>query len=663
MLYAMDKADVEQTPGYTLIFIKNNIDSQTYCKIYFEIPPALKKNSKGVEKLIPALLKNHSSELKNHDITLFTDENQISALSSLGIDTVFKYMSQLVLTHKINDENFNEKKNAVIKSSFPPDISPNEYISNKTQNAFYLNNHPLGEEYNLKEMRALSFKDCQNYYNNYYLKSSKFIVIIGNDNFEEIKISAAKYFAEFLPPDIETQKFKTPSLPEHSIIYFHETESKITEHSTYLNLLYPIAIAPGDKDFFAFEILSHVLGKYKTGKLSTALTTENDFAEFVFFSRQYLPTNSQLAISAIFKPHKLADVINTITQQKQKLISENLSDTELKFYKDSYIMEFVKSLRSFEFISSEIISATKNKYPKNYYSSYISKIKSLTPDDIRQAAKKYLRYDKYTIVVLGKSPELENQLLKMAISSESRTFIEGRQSDLIPFGFNAYDIIRMFLMKVNAEKYPTTHGQEIKLKGNYFGEESQYGIERKVLRSGKNYLSETYIVVDSTKRVFLKKDLIKGKKIFTLNYNDTTQLSHSESRKLYTESFQFPELEYFLNDSIKLELLGVVKSNDSSFYKIQVLYPDGRAKFDYYDKASKLKMKSEEIEFKNDTFSIIRTINIVSYKQIPGTNKKLLPDKKIIIAPNYKIELFIHQADLNKRKINKQFDENQKKNK
>lgn len=659
----MDNAEIEQNPAYTLIFIKNTIDTQTFCKVFFDIPPHLKKNNKGIEKFIPALLKNESEDFKDRGINFFSAENQFSAVSSLKTDTVLKYLSDVVLSPKLNDRNFIEIKNAIIKNSFPPDISPNEYISNKTQNAFYLSEHPLGEEYKLKEMRSLNIKDCQNYYNEYYLKSPKFIVIIANTDFEEAKNATAKYFATMQIPSITAEKYKTPSLPEHSIIYFHETESKITQQSTYINLMYPVSVMPGDKDYFAFEILTHVLGKYKTGKLHNALITENNIAEFVFFSRQYLNTNTQLSVSAVFKPHKLSEVINTITELNFKLISENLSESELGFYKDSYIMEFVKSLRSFDFISTEIINAVKKKYPKNYYSSYIFKIKSLSPDDIRQNAKKYLRFDKYTAVVLGKSPELENQLLKMAVSSESRTFVEGRQHDMIPYGFNAYDIIRMFLFKVNAEKYPPTHGQEIKLKGKYFVDDAEYGFERKVLRNGKNYLSETYIIVDSTRRVFLKKDLIKDKKITSINYADTLSQTFFQNRKLYTESFQFPELEYFLNDSIKLELMGVVYSNDSSLYKIKVVYPDGRAKFDYYDKASKLKTKSEEIELRNDTSFVLRTIKIIDYKQLPGTNKKLLPDKKIIFAPDYKIELYIHEVDLNKRKIKQEFAENQKNNK
>ncbi len=655
MLTAIQNYELHEEEAYTLIYIKNNVDTQTYCKIVFDVPQSLLKNKKGVADILPKLLLNEANSFTSSKIKFSVAKNEISAIYNNSIDTLYKYLSNIIFSTRFKSNNYNTIKNKVTKNLFPPNISPNKYIINKTQNAFYGNNHPLGEQHELKKMKNISLQDCQKYYNEVYLNSPKYIIVMGNIDFDSLKMKTEKYFAQLKTPIKNTDKFKTPSLPKHSVIFFHETEEQIIGKNTYMNLMYPVDLQPGDKTFVASQLINNIMGRYKSGRLYSTLFVDKKIAEFIFFRYENFENNSEISISVVLKPESLAEIIKVIIAEKNKMFNEEISQIELDIAKEDYIKSFMKSINSFDFITKLLVNTHKFNLPSNYYSSFPLKIKKLSSKDIKSAVDNYLRTDKYTIVVLGKSPKLENELLELAGITETRTFVDGIQRDYIPYGFNAFDIIKMFLDEVNAEKYPTVKGQEIKLRGKYILDDIEYELERNIERSGKKYLSETYIIADSTQRIFLRKDIVNGKNIISINYGDTLALENVDRSKLLSESFQFPELEYYVNDSIIVELKGVVNNNDTILYKIFVKYPYGRAKYDYYDKKTKLKVKSEELKFVKNKYEVIRTIEIKNYKQIPGSKKKKLPNKKIITTDDFIIIIEIIEADLNKKISNKEF--------
>jgi hypothetical protein len=451
-------------------------------------------------------------------------------------------------------------------------------------------------------------------------------------------------------------------LPQNTVIYFHETDEKITGSKTYMNILYPLQAGIGNKNYEKELIINKVLGEFQYGRFYSELFKHENYVDYVFLRHEFSPENPEFSVSVVLKPEYLAEILQIIINQQQKIISEIIPEAELEIAKEYCIRDFLKSLNSFDKIAEMIYLIEKYNLPEDYFSTLIFRLKKIGNEDIQKYASNYLRTDKYTIVILGKSKLIENQFLMLASIAETRTFKENSDIEIIPFGFNAMDIIALYLNKVGATKYPPEKPQTITITGKYVFEEFENKFERNIFRDGKKYLSETYLLNDNTNKAIISKKIVNSKNISSINYLDTIISDNDMNNENYSESFQFEELEYYQNKNISVELLGIVDEGENQLYKIFVKYPYDKFRYDYYDKKTYLKVKSEELKKETtkegNNFKLINTVEISDYRQVPGDKDKMIPYIKIIKAKDFKIFMEVKSADLNAKFSSKIFDVN-----
>jgi hypothetical protein len=63
--------------------------------------------------------------------------------------------------------------------------------------------------------------------------------------------------------------------------------------------------------------------------------------------------------------------------------------------------------------------------PLDFFSQYVSSVKSLTTDDIARAAEQYLKPDHLKIVVVGPADKLERELVGLGIGPVERRTTSG----------------------------------------------------------------------------------------------------------------------------------------------------------------------------------------------------------------------------------------------
>jgi zinc protease len=89
--------------------------------------------------------------------------------------------------------------------------------------------------------------------------------------------------------------------------------------------------------------------------------------------------------------------------------SKKVSDYELKSAKDSYINGFVFQFTRPAQIVSRLMNLEYDGMPRDFYKNYISNIEAVTVD-VLAVAKKYLKPDEMTYLVVGKASEFADQL-------------------------------------------------------------------------------------------------------------------------------------------------------------------------------------------------------------------------------------------------------------
>ena len=643
-----------------IIHIKNFNDSNIYCKLFFDVPPHLSADSKGIDFITGKLLSKgvagtmpdeFAEERKKEGMTFDGGVNYLSVTSTdNNVDEMIKYLSSLIFYPEFDEKEFEKILKAKIKTSFPPGISPRMYVKSKAAKMLYGDEHPYGENYSKEKLPKLTSDECRRYLHDYLLTSDKYLVVIGNVSLASIISSAKKYFERLSPAKPLNVKLPDVKLPKHTMLNFHETEEKITGKRTYLSLLYPANLKINDNDYYKVLILNKIFGAYQTGRLYKKLITEKKIADFVFSELKPLEIIGEFETTVVFAPSDLAKIVNIIIDQQAELINNPVYEGELQIAMNLLNKDFIKKIENNHKVSEILFNIEKYNIPPDYYTSFIDKIKLLKPKDIQKTAKKYLRTDRNTIVVLGESKKARNEFLKLAVKAEINVYENDTVTANISYGFGAINIIEEFLKKVKADKVPAN--QTINIKAVYdFGNQTKT-VTQKILRKKGNYKSVIMLRDDSTSSFWVKQEIFNKKNTALITAKEIHVQDSNELSIVKTNSYQFPELEYSDNNLIKVELLGIYDINEVQVYKILVSYPNEKYRYDYYDTKTYLKIMSETLEKEGDDFEIIKTIEISDYKEIPDSKGKMTAYSKKITSDNFEAYFKVISVDL-KTKINK----------
>lgn len=632
------------------------------CRFYFDTPLHLQKEQKGINIIAIKTMIFGTSEmpydtlkkrLSQNKITLNVKHNYITLNASKNnLDSALFYLSKIICKPEYNSKKTDSIRKVIFKNSFPPGISPRLYTKQKTAEKLYGKNHPYGETYSESGLNSITNDDLKNYYENYLLNSKKYLIITGNIDFEETKALVNKYFSELKSPNFsQYKKYEKPTPPEHTKIYFHETLAKITGGKTYLNLLYPVNITFGSKDYYKIIVLNEILNSYNFGRLRKNINNKVKDVDYVYSNINNDIFSGNFDCSIVFKPENLADIIDIITNEHKKIINEPVFDTELEIAKEQVIKHFIKLQSKLNF--SDLYAIEKYNLSKNYFSEFVDKIRKITVKDIQKTAKKYLLSDKYTIVVLGKHNELLNEFYKIAKKAEIISVKDEEETVLIPYGFCANNVAKKFLEVVKAHRNPSH--QTLEIRGTYYFGHKENLITRIILRKNKKYKSTTNLITSPIKKILLNKEIYNGKTALLKNSQGETLSDTITKAIIKTNSYQFPDWEFFENSKLDIKLLGIFKLDTIEAYKIRVSYPYDIIRYNYYDTETGLKVRIDENKILYGEEVHDKTILISDYREVPGKKGELIAYKKTVISESFKAVFNVIKADFKTRIKNKDF--------
>jgi predicted Zn-dependent peptidase len=239
----------------------------------------------------------------------------------------------------------------------------------------------------MSDLRTIDRTEVADYHRIYYAPNNATAVLVGDVNLAEAKEMAEKYFAPIPaqpePPDVETRE------PEQ------QGERRITvEHSANPKLMigYHKPTYPDPEDL-AFNVMISILGDGKTSRLYKSIYEEQELTAsppdvYAGPSNRY---DNLLVIAAEPRhPHTLEEVEEAIYKELEKLKEEPVSEREIQRVKNQLEANYVRQL------GSNLGLAFTTMMGELYYGDYMEiirmqeKIKRVTPEDIMEAAERYL---------------------------------------------------------------------------------------------------------------------------------------------------------------------------------------------------------------------------------------------------------------------------------
>ncbi len=234
----------------------------------------------------------------------------------------------------------------------------------------------------LKSLIAMEKNDYENIFKDYFHGEKITVVFVGDITEDE-----AKHYAEALKDGVNTKKVRgtktTLQIPELDGVY--ENQYNFEQVNVDVNMKAPLLT---DKDYYPYFVMTQILSG-STGRLHEATRGTKDLAYFAYASYSATPDYGFMRVTSQTSVDKKDELVSTVNAELDRIQNELVSQDEISLSIGEYEKQIATMITD-ENIAGFIMS--KELYGQRFEdrAKEMEKFKSVTPEEIKAVAKKYL---------------------------------------------------------------------------------------------------------------------------------------------------------------------------------------------------------------------------------------------------------------------------------
>jgi zinc protease len=253
----------------------------------------------------------------------------------------------------------------------------------------------------MEDLNALNVEDLRRWYDTWYQPNNATLVVVGDVEPKAVLELAKKHFGPIKPGKIGVTKprLETPQRGERRVYV------KATAKIPYLMMGYPVPVVNTAKEEwepYALDVLASILDGGSSSRLSRNLVRGQEIASSVgasySLSNQYQSLFVLTGSPALEKT--LVELEKALLGEIKSLQSERVSNAELERVKAEVIAGDTYQLDSVQHLANQIGMLETVGVGWQLIDEYADKIKSVSAEQVREVAKKYLRDDHRTVAEL-----------------------------------------------------------------------------------------------------------------------------------------------------------------------------------------------------------------------------------------------------------------------
>lgn len=179
-----------------------------------------------------------------------------------------------------------------------------------------------------------------------------------------------------------------------------------------------LAVRRSDPDYFPLLVANAILGAGTNSRLFLNIRERRGYAYDVYSSIDALKKAGTFLGAAESRTEVTVAAIKDMLAEFDRLGSEKVSARELQDAKNYLNGLFSLSLSTQGGVAERTLQTYMFELGRDYLEEYRSRIEAVTADQVGQVARKYLRTDRVTIVVVGDAAKLKRELASVGPVSE-----------------------------------------------------------------------------------------------------------------------------------------------------------------------------------------------------------------------------------------------------
>mgnify|MGYP002622187725 CR=1 FL=1 len=289
-----------------------------------------------------------------------------------------------------------EKERKVVLEEISKDLNSPQRILYENLNSMMYTNHPYKRKVIGKSeiIETISREKVLDFYNSHYAPSNMVTLVVGDVETQHALDKIKEYFKQDYKKVVKNIYPKEEQLKEQK-----KNVEYLKTQSGYMMIGFrstPI----GDKDSYALDILSTILGEGRSSVLNQSLKEKKRLAFSIGASNSTYRDDGIFYVQANFEPEKCKAVQNAIFEEIKKIQTNGVTDEQLNLAKNIIERDTYYSRESVSNIATEIGYTAALTNDIKFYDNYLDNIKNVTKEDVKKAANKYLGVEKSAISIV-----------------------------------------------------------------------------------------------------------------------------------------------------------------------------------------------------------------------------------------------------------------------
>jgi len=586
--------------GLKVIIVENHKLPRVSFQLSIDVPPFKEGDVAGAADMAGELLSKGTTTRTKAQIdesidfigaTLSTSAGGVYGASlTKHKDKLLATMADVLLNPAFKEEEFTKLKTQTLSNLASGKDDPTTIAQNVARVLNYGKDHPYGELTTEETVGKITLADCKKYYDTYYRPNNGYLVIVGDLSVETAKKLAKQYFGAWKKGTTEKANLpQVPAIANNQVNFVHKTGAV----QSLIYVTYPVDLKQGSADVVKAQVLNTILGSGFSGRLFKNLRETKAYTYGAYSTLQQDRYVGFFNAEASVRNEVTDSAVVQFLYELELLTKEKVSQKELDLAKNQISGSFSRSLENPQTVARFALNTALYNLPKDYYATFLERLKAITTDDILATAKKYIKPANANILVVGDKDATADKLKVFAPSGKVNFYdIYGVKINMdgaaVPAGMTAEMVIDNYLKAIGGkEKLMLVKDMSMKMTTSAQGMTIGMSIQRKAP-------SMMLMKVEMNGAV-LNESKFDGEKGEVSAMGQSQAADEATLKELKEQSSMFAELGY-QQAGTKLELKGVEPVEGKNAYKVEITTASGKKSTDFFDKTTGLKIRSIEVQ-------------------------------------------------------------------
>ena len=275
-----------------------------------------------------------------------------------------------------------------------------------------------------ESIEKISREQLVEYHERWFKPNNATMIVVGDVTIEEIKAKLEKLFKNWVASEVPEKNISPVNNNSQETIYLIDRPGS----QQSIVLAANIAPSPSDSDELAVESMNDIIGGSFTSRINMNLREDKGWA---YGARTLLlKTKGQRPFIA-YAPVQTDKTSESITEIKTELFNYLNSDPataeEIQKVKDNNTLSLPGRWETIRAISSDLAQIVTYGLSDDYWNTYTDNVRSLTKERLDDAAKKSIKPENLTWVIVGDLDEIEDKIKKLDVDQIIKLDAEGRR--------------------------------------------------------------------------------------------------------------------------------------------------------------------------------------------------------------------------------------------